>query len=105
MQYVVVEFDSDAEAEAFVTTINGSEGSSGSMRCIGQYKKPSMFCECPEKDDPDRKVTRGAKWGILVHKGCGKPYSGMWQGPKNLLIPDEHIGRRQFMFSSVEPRQ
>jgi hypothetical protein len=99
VQYVVVEFDDDAEAGAFAATLG--EGSDASVRIVGLYKKPSKFCECAA---PSEKSVMGTKYGWWVCKVCFRPQKGVWQVPRNLLREGEQPGKRQYMFSSVEPR-
>jgi len=87
-RYVLIEFDNDAEADSFVVTINGTDSpfiGTATMRAIGVYQKPTMFCECPGVDDTS---VRGAKHGWWLHRKCGKPKRGHVQHPLNKLTPD-----------------
>jgi len=102
-KYVLIAFDNNDEAEAFIGTIV-TAGQAPSIEILGVYQKPTLFCECaPEAGDEDRSV-RGAKYGLWVHKPCGKPHKGSWQSPMNLLRTDEHTGRRKLNLQLVEPQ-
>lgn len=97
-KYVLLEFDEDSEADAFTETM-GQNGAS--VRTAGVYKKPTIFCDCP---NPGDKSVLGNKWNWWVHKGCGRPKKGQWQSPRNLLKPDEKISGRRQLISIAEPR-
>jgi hypothetical protein len=97
-KYVLVEFDRDEDADAFADTLQGPDTT---VRAIGLYKKPTQFCECPNSGE---KSAFGQKWGWFVHKDCGKPRKGVYQGPKNLLDPNTPHGRRNPILSIREPR-
>jgi hypothetical protein len=100
-RYVLLEFDDDNDAEAFAEMVKHG-APEATMRAVGMYKKPTMFCECP---NPGDKSVLGKKYNWWVHKDCGRPKAGHWQNPRNLLKPDERIATRQQMISLIEPRQ
>jgi hypothetical protein len=86
-KYVLLAFDNDDEADSFTSTIVDA-GIASSLTVAGVYKRPTMLCECPGKDD---KSVRGTKWGWWLHKGCGKPKRGNVLHPWNLLFPGERL--------------
>jgi len=102
-RYVLIEFEDNEAAEGFYETIlSGQDTSGAKMRVAGVYMKPTQYCEC---SNPSEKSVRGSKWGLWVHKDCGKPKKGMWQSPRNLLVDGEKPAKRNMMFQVVEPRQ
>lgn len=108
MKYVVLEFDSDDEADSFSEALNAvgyvlSASEKSSMwkvypRVKGIFRKPSQFCECAK---PGEKSVRGAKWGWWIHRDCGKPKRGQWQHPRNLLDPIDLPARERAMYLGV----
>jgi len=101
-KYVVVEFDSDEDAEGFAGTLEW-EGHTATIRVAGVFKKPTMFCECPPSNNP--KSVRGAKWGWWLHKDCGKPRKGNVHHPRNLILPKEASMVDYLYIGVKEPRQ
>jgi hypothetical protein len=81
-KYVLVEFKDDIEADAFAGTMVSA--SHATIRVAAIFKKPTLFCEC---ETPSEKSVRGAKWGwwLCKNAGCGKPKSGNFQQPRNLV--------------------
>lgn len=98
-RYVLVSFSNDAEAEAFVQTLQAGQDATMTVEAV--WKKPTLFCECP---DPGDKSVLGQKYNWRVHAACGRPKKGMWQNPRNLLYPDERLVLRQIMLHAREPR-
>lgn len=98
-KYVLLAFDDDAQADAFVKTTqeNGlvvNEGESvfkfyvPLIRAV--FKRPTLYCTCKYNKN-DRGFTRGKKYGWWVHS-CGKPTKAWARGEhwflslgKNLL--------------------
>jgi hypothetical protein len=97
-KYLLLEFDRDEDAEAFASTL---EADNTTIHAVGMYKKPTLFCDCT---DSGEKSVFGSKWGWFVHKVCGRPRRSVWQGPKNLLKPNEDHGKRPVIVSIREPR-
>jgi hypothetical protein len=93
-KYVMVQFDNDNEADAFVNVMVPSEvqppgaaaAFTSSVKIVAVFKKPTIFCECSK---PSEKSVRGAKWGwwLCKNTGCGKPKRGNFQQPRNLVDP------------------
>jgi len=100
VKYVVLEFDSDDDADAFASTMQTvHEEPTQTIRVRGIFKKPSQFCECP----PSKTSVRGQKWGWWIHKDCGKPKRGQWQHARNLLDPiDIPASERNIWLGVVE---
>lgn len=104
-RYVLVEFDNDAEAERFVNKIIqrnldlAARKKEGSYRIKGFFAKPTKFCECgPLTDRQQREeVTRGAKYGWMVHRPCRRARP-MSQSPRNLLDPEDTPARMRDAF-------
>lgn len=97
-KYVVVEFDNNEEADAFVSTL---QGDAASMRVVGVYQKPTKFCECA---DPGDRSTLGQKYNWYVHAACGRPKKLVWQKPRNMMKPEEVLSQRKVLLSVQEPR-
>src|SRR5689334_9902659 len=92
-KYVVVAFDIDTEADAFIETMNAAtitmeDNGGATVEVVGVFKKPTLFCECTNRGD---KSVRGAKWGWWLHKDCGKPKRGNIHHPWNLLFPGKKL--------------
>lgn len=97
-RYVLLEFGDNDEANNFVGMLNGGDfdvrsakgpaeasPADGSIRVLGVYFKPTLFCECP---NPGDRSARGEKWGLWIHKDCGKPKRGNVQHPRNLIYTE-----------------
>ena len=91
-KYLVVQFDNDAEADAFAATIQATEGT---IAIAGIFKKPTQFCDC----SGELKFKRGEQWGWWIHPACGRARNGQWQSPRNLLDPPDILAkdRKSFM--------
>ena len=87
-KYVVIEFDNDEDADAYINEIKDAEESIMGMlsshygapqlaRIVGLYKKPTIFCECQGSRKPPMGWTRGKKYGWWICTECGKP-SQQW---------------------------
>lgn len=99
MKYVLLEFDSDDDADAFASTMQSvMEEPTQTIRVKGIFKKPSQFCTCLKPGD---KSVRGQKWGWWIHRDCGKPQKGQWQHPRNLLDPVDIPPQERNMFLGV----
>jgi hypothetical protein len=113
-RHVLLSFDSNEEAEAFVASVQKMQGAlvaktveDGGTQIVGVqasvrgvYMKPTKFCGCPHSKD-DKGSARGKKYGLWVHAGCGMPTrkyaeETRWEGTysslgRNLLPVDaEH---------------
>lgn len=81
---VLVEFDDDARAKAFVERVNGRYGvpevphSASQRRVTGVWKVPTKFCDCAEtgRKMDIKAYVRGEKYGWWIHT-CGRP-SKFW---------------------------
>lgn len=85
---VLIEFDDDARAKAFVEKVNGGyhavdqdeDGSytSSPRRVTGVWKVPTKFCDCAEtgRKMDIKAYVRGEKYGWWIHT-CGRP-SKFW---------------------------
>lgn len=101
MKYVLLEFDSDEDADAFAGTMQTvTEEPTQTIRVKGIFKKPSQFCGCPSVAKEPKSV-RGVKWGWWIHAACGKPRKGQWQHPRNLLDPADIPPQERNMFLGV----
>lgn len=91
-RYVLVEFDDNDGADNFVKLIQQGEGvmdgeqKTSGIRIRGVFFKPTQFCSCSSPGDTS---VLGAKYGLRIHKECGKPKPGICQHPRNLLDPKE----------------
>jgi hypothetical protein len=91
MMAVLVEFDDDAKATAFVEKVNGRFGtpevphSASRRRVTGVWKVPTNFCACADqgKKMEIQAYSRGRKYGWWVHT-CGRP-SKFWVKAKARL--------------------
>lgn len=78
-RYLLIEFDSDEEADAFDRNLEAEAPSS--IRAIAMYSKPSSLCDCTEKHDQ----ARGTTFGWYVCRGCLKPRAGSPQTLANMF--------------------
>lgn len=92
-KYVLVEFEDDEKADNFVYLLDmGFLPTSGDGRVRGVYKKPTLFCECPEETrDKSGRSLRGSKYGWWVKSCCGRPLKGGAQNPYNQLDKEAGI--------------
>lgn len=82
---VLVEFDSDSQAEAFIAKID--KAAKPSFRIVGLFAKPMKWCSCPKPTGYDKnEVVLGVRYGWWVHILCRRPRKGTHQ-PHNLLEP------------------
>ena len=81
-KYVLLAFDSDAEADEFVAAVSrfdikqqNTEGFIDTVKATvrGIWKKPTKFCECTSGNIKQRGWTRGKKFGWWVCDKCYKP--------------------------------
>jgi hypothetical protein len=80
-KYVLLVFDEDEAADAFVHLIEQDSGPAWKFmreqikpQVRGIFKKPTKFCECTRLKG--RGFFRGKKWGWWVCSQCGRP---TWQ--------------------------
>jgi hypothetical protein len=82
---VVVDFDSDALADAFMAKMN--KAANPKYRVVGLFAKPVRWCECPKPTGYEKnEVVMGGKYGWWIHKLCRRPRRGTHQA-HNLLNP------------------
>lgn len=93
-RYVVLEFDDNVDADNFVKAVQGDQifvgvehktlpGQYNVVRptndfdVVGLYMRPRLACTCRQEGKWTKQdgYTRGLKYGLWVHNGCGKPSS------------------------------
>jgi hypothetical protein len=95
-RYVLLAFDSNAEADAFIAAVDRNTRERGqifytvpvagqdemkihtlpdTVDVRGLYMRPTQFCDCEASvmSAKDSAFTRGKKFGMWVHNKCGKP--------------------------------
>lgn len=84
---VLVEFDSDAAADAFIQKIDSQTEKGKKFRIVGLFAKPTRWCGCPQDDGYSKnEVVMGGKYGWWVHIKCRRPRMGT-HNPHNLIKP------------------
>jgi len=101
-RYVILSFEDNNEAELFIAAVErnqaghhghvlmavphptledqfGVHGLSENVFVRGLYMKPTTFCTCAPSQRVDG-YTRGKKFGLWVHAGCGKPARAWAEG-------------------------
>jgi hypothetical protein len=88
-RYVLVEFESNEAADQFVAKTIAKTARGAHYRVIGFFAKPRNFCECGPLTERQQgsEVTRGAKYGWMVHRRCGRPRRQASHSPRNLMDP------------------
>lgn len=80
-RYVLVEFEDNAKAKAFVEKVNGENAAidmpARGFRVRAVWPKPTKFCECTKADRSQSSYRRGEKTGWWIHAVCGRP-SKQW---------------------------
>lgn len=92
-RYVLVEFDSNTQAEQFVAKTHAGTQAGKPYRVVGLFAKPRGFCECGPLTDRQQgsEVRRGAKYGWMIHTKCNRPRKQASHSPRNMLDPmDTH---------------
>lgn len=89
-RYVLLEFDDNAQAKAFVAKVNGDyhvvemgEGTKPLIRVRGVWGKPTLFCECTKMRAPYRGMRpfrHAPKSGWWVCAQCGRPTKAWAKG-------------------------
>jgi hypothetical protein len=80
-KYVLLQFDDDKDADAFVGETQqegllvGTRWPRVLVRAV--YKKPTQFCKCTSEKPG---YSRGKKFGWWVHAACGKPREAWARG-------------------------
>ena len=91
-KYVLLEFDDDNEADEFVRVVPGlyhiDAHSLQSFKIVGEFKKPTSFCQCTPEQKRGVFGARGSKFGWFVCGRCKKPVEGGNQVIYNLLEND-----------------
>lgn len=76
-RYVLVEFDDNAKAKAFVEKVNGEYGMPQNpergFRVRAVWGKPTKFCDCIGARKGMFPYFRAPKSGWWVHSDCGRP--------------------------------
>lgn len=88
-RYVLVEFESNEQAERFVAKTLEREAQGAKYKVIGFFAKPRNFCKCGPISDSQysKECSRGTKYGWMVHVKCGRPRKQFSHSPRNLLDP------------------
>jgi len=88
-QYILMRFEDDEVAQQIVDAQKMDADSKGDWDgvIVGQYKIPTLFCECStaKAQDPHN---RGAKYGWFLCPDCAKPRRYHGQTPINILDPE-----------------
>jgi hypothetical protein len=89
-RYVVMEFEDNADAEAFVKSVQSDAGiymttphptvpdshtvirPSHNYNVVGLYMRPTSYCTCDISKKNQGGFTQGLKFGIYVHAACAK---------------------------------
>lgn len=80
---VVVDFDDNAQADAFIDKLKGKK----SFRVVGLFARPTSWCECPKPTGyAKNEVVLGGRYGWWIHRLCRKPRRGTHQA-NNLMRP------------------
>lgn len=86
---LLIEFDSDQMAEAFVKKVNGEVAyvPVKRIRVTGMWRLPKTFCECTDTARMKmRAFVRGKKYGWWVHTQCGRPSKYWGQAAPRLWL-------------------
>jgi hypothetical protein len=116
-RYVLLSFENNEEADKFVQAVTHEkpftfkaptpEGrytmatAKGDVFVRGVFMQPTKFCDCLLAKDGE--FGRGQKWGMFVHKKCGKPRAGQFQHPNNLIEPVTGPRERSLYLGIEEP--
>jgi len=80
MKYVVLQFDSDDEANEIVQWLLAQEQDQqvvhsfpAKATVMGVFKGPTVFCDCKGSKGRIQAWTKGQKYGWWVCKACKKP--------------------------------
>lgn len=98
-RYVVVEFDNDQTADAFISKINHATDAGKNYRVAGIFYRPTRWCECPVSEGYTKgQVAIGAKYGCWNCTVCRRPRRGTHQ-PHNLLeLKDQRLSDQDWSF-------
>lgn len=90
-RYVLVEFESNSDAERFVARTMEKELKGAKYKIVGFFAKPRKYCQCPTPPEHERaqQTRRGSKYGWMVHTKCGRPRREYSHSPRNLLDPQD----------------
>lgn len=88
-QYVLLRFEDDNEAEAFIER-TVEYPTDIDVGVVGQYKIPTRFCTCEMSPEEQKRTVeqRGKKYGWFLRPCCGKPSKYSGQVPVNILPLD-----------------
>ena len=89
-KYVLFSFESDAEADKFVASVPGEANARGDEvpLLVAEFKKPTQYCKCTDKERAGKLGVRGSKYGWFVCGNCKKPAKNGNQVIYNLLEND-----------------
>jgi hypothetical protein len=101
-QYLLLEFESDAQCQAFVEKVDAGSVAGKRFWVVGIFQKPRKWCDCESmKNATEREqavnTTRGSRFGWVVHTQCGRARS-LWQSPRNLRDADDVPPRQMNAF-------
>jgi hypothetical protein len=81
---VVLRFENDEDAQAFVDTYSGYGSDDIYNPTIEMMvQTPTKFCDCISRDDGYR---RGPTRGWLIHSKCGKPRQQWAENPRAVIV-------------------
>lgn len=85
-KYVLVAFEEDDQATAFIRKVKAATDSGKSYGLAGVFHKPDSWCECERVPDTKlrEQLARGKRTGMMIHRACKKPRQSA-QNPLNLL--------------------
>lgn len=110
-RYVLLEFDNDELASAFVEKTLGQaveksrKKGAQLVRVRGFFARPKNYCECGPLSALEQReqVVRGVRYGWWVHRTCRKAIRGA-HTPRNLLDPQNTPARQRDAFLHINER-
>ena len=100
-KYILIEVDDSKVASALLKKLK--QITNRGARVVGFFVTPDDdFCTCGALGDRQQAVetVRGAKYGWIVHRVCGKPRSHSAYHPANLLEAKLPIRNRRFYITT-----
>jgi hypothetical protein len=102
-RYVLLEFDSTPQAEAFVAKTIDKTIAGAPLRVMGFFYKPTKWCGCGTLSERQvrNQVYMNKQFGIRVHRTCRRPRKEVSNAPRNLLDPIDAPGRMKTAFLTL----
>lgn len=102
-RYVLLEFESTAQADAFVEKTLDKSEQGARFWVRGYFYKPAKWCECPRLSETRKRKEcfLNKKYGYVVHRNCGRPRAYVSNCPRNLLDPIDAPGRMKTAFLTL----